>query len=175
MPELDSTIVELFTAGRLLTGAPETERALAAALAAARRYCGWHVTPVRTDVVTLDGSGDVLLALPTRKLVTLITVVEDGVPLSIADLAPSEEGRILTKKSGACWTRNYRAIEVTMTHGYDTAPDFDNAVLSALNRASFSSSVGGASQTAGPFQYTPQGPTEEEKCALAAYRIEPLA
>jgi len=170
MPELDTTIVEQYTQGRLLNDDPETERALAAALACVRRYCGWHVTPSRTETITVNGPNSPLLALPTLYLTALTAVTEDDVVLDTADLRWSVNG-LIRKKTGAYWSSYYRSIVVTMTHGYDTAPDFDNAVLSALDRASF----GNARMVAGPFQYDPQGPSEEEKYALEAYRIQPIA
>jgi hypothetical protein len=43
---LDVLAVEAFTEGRLNRDDAETQRQLDAALAAARGYCGWHVTPV---------------------------------------------------------------------------------------------------------------------------------
>ncbi len=135
MPELTSVDVELFTKGRLLASNVETYRMLQRAYAAVRRYCGWHVTPVKTgDVITLDGPDSVLLPLPTMRLVTLISVVEDGVTLNLADLTPSATGRLLVKKAAPrCWSANFRSIVVTMTHGFDSAPDFDQAVLEAVD------------------------------------------
>lgn len=144
MPELTPADVELFTKGRLLASDVETNRMLVRTLSAVRNLCNWHVTPVKANhVVTLDGSGDVLLELPTRKLVTLTSVVEDGVTLNNTDLAASVSGRILRKKSGHFWSSNPGAIVVTMTHGFDTAPDFDQAVLEAVDYASLQIGVGG--------------------------------
>jgi hypothetical protein len=138
MPEPTAADVELFTGGRILADSVETYRALQRALSAVRNYCGWHVTPVKVgDVVILDGPGDSALALPTRQLGTLTSVVEDGITLSVSDLVPSvdplSKGRVLRKKSGAYWTWKYGAITVTMTHGYADAPDWNAAVLSVVN------------------------------------------
>ena len=46
---LDVVTLEQFTRGRLDRDDDESQRQLNAALAAARRYCGWHVTPVLTS------------------------------------------------------------------------------------------------------------------------------
>ena len=99
----------------------------AAALTAARNYCGWHVTPVEDTEVTLDGPGGALLSLPTMKLVEVTSISEDDTPVNVDDLVVSPLG-MLRKRSRGHWTRNYGAITVTMNHGYDTAEDFTLAV-----------------------------------------------
>lgn len=142
MPELTSADVQLFTGGRLLADNVETSRMLKRAYAAVRRYCGWQVTPLVTETVTLDGPDHPLLALPTMKLVTLTSVVEDGVTLNLADLTWSTSGRLLAKRVAPFqWSGKYRSIVVTMTHGFDSAPDFDQAVLEAVD--SISLKIGG--------------------------------
>jgi hypothetical protein len=99
----------------------------AAALAAARRYCGWVVTPPETVTITVDGPGGRDLSLPTLHLSALTAVVEDGVTLNVAELAVSVNTGIVRKRFG-CWTSKLGGIQVTMTHGYAAAPDFDAAV-----------------------------------------------
>lgn len=99
----------------------------AAALAAARRYCGWVVTPPETVTITVDGPGGRDLSLPTLHLSALTVVVEDGVTLDVADFAVSVNTGIVRKRFG-CWTSKLGGIQVTMTHGFAAAPDFDAAV-----------------------------------------------
>lgn len=142
MPELRPADVELFTGGRLLADQVETNRKLQRAYAAVRKYCGWHVSPIKVgDVVTLDGPGGVFLALPTLKLITLTTVVEDGVTLSNGTLTPSASGRLLVKRAAPFWwSSNLGSIVVTMTHGFDVAPNFDQAVLSLVDEIAVSAS-----------------------------------
>lgn len=143
MPELTAADVELFTKGRLLASNPETVRILKRAYAAVRKYCGWQVTPVVTETVTLDGPDGVLLSLPTMKLVTLTSVVEDGVTLNVADLTPSASGRLVVKRVAPFyWSSKFRSVVVTMTHGFDSAPDFDQAVLESVD--SIALKIGGA-------------------------------
>jgi hypothetical protein len=130
--ELDTTDVETFTGGRLSANDDNTEAVLAAALAAARRYCGWHVSPVREDdEFTLDGPGGILLSLPTRALIELSEVIEDGVTLTVANLDVSKTTGTVQKHPRARWTSRNGAIAVTMTHGYteDQAADWRRAVL----------------------------------------------
>jgi hypothetical protein len=145
MPELTAVDVDLYTKGRLPASDPETSRLLNRALAAARRYCEWPVTPPATRTVTLDGPSGRVLMLPTLALVTLTSVVEEGISLNIVtDLdPPSAAGPVrLRKKSGARWSCKYSSIVVTMTDGYTEAKadDWRLAVLDAVDR--FHSVVG---------------------------------
>lgn len=153
----------------------------------ARRFCGWHVTPVlEDDEVMLDGPGSALLVLPTLRLVELTGVVEDGVTLDVAaDLFVSARG-LVRKKSGACWSRNYGAIVVTMTHGYDEvdaaaiaagrdqAAGFNKAVASIAER----DANGAKPRTVGPFQWDSEKMadgsafTVAERALLEQYRLE---
>lgn len=143
--ELTPADVELFTSGRLVASDQEVVRMLSAALAIARREAGWHVSPVvEDDVVVLDGPGSRILTLPTRKLVELTSVVEDGVAWDPADLRWSAGGPpgiterpvAVRKRSGAFWSGEYQAIEVTMTHGFTAAEaaDWRQAVLSLVDQ-----------------------------------------
>jgi hypothetical protein len=99
----------------------------AAALAAARRYCGWVVTPATVEDATVDGPGSRVLTLRTLQLNTITAVIEDDVTLDVDDLRWSVTGEVF-KKSGRRWSCNPGAITVTMEHGYAAAPDFDAAV-----------------------------------------------
>lgn len=170
MPELTVADVAQYTSGRAASDDPETARLLAAGLDAARRFCGWHVTPVRVaDEVTLDGPGGKLLVLPTLALVELTSITEDGVALDVAaDLRVSPRG-LVQKRSCGLWCRHYGAIDVVMTHGYDEAAAFNAAVLSMIDRMSLAS-TGGRLRVVGPFQYDDTSQPEREM--LASFRLE---
>lgn len=144
MAELSVVDVEDFTSGRLSSDDPEVERMLDAALVTARRYCGWAVTPViANDAVTLDGPGSRILMLPTRKLVTLTSISENGTPLSLASVSATPGGSpgvtsrpaAVRKQSNAWWGSRYQSIDVVMTHGYleAEAADWRYAVLSMVD------------------------------------------
>lgn len=144
MAELSVVDVEDFTSGRLSSDDPEVERMLDAALVTARRYCGWAVTPViANDAVTLDGPGSRILMLPTRKLVTLTSISENGTPLSLASVSATPGGTpgvtsrpaAVRKQSNAWWGSRYQSIDVVMTHGYleAEAADWRYAVLSMVD------------------------------------------
>jgi len=170
--------VQRYTSGRLAADNPETQRLLSAGLAAARRFCGWHVAPVKQNQeVTLDGPGGKLLVLPTLALVELTSVEEDGVALDVDnDLRVSPRG-LVQKRSGGLWCRHYGAVQVTMTHGYEEAPGFNAAVLSFVDRSSLAPS-GGRANVIGPFQYPVEAMAAAsafstvERSLLEQYRLE---
>ena len=173
---LDVVAVEAFTHGRLGRDDEETQRQLDAALAAARNYCGWHVTPLIADAqITLDGSGDRLLVLPTLSMTELSEVDEDGTELNLADLHWSARG-LVAKRTGAYWTSMFGAITVIFSHGFSAAPDFDAVILSAIDRGAFSADDG--ARVIGPFQYsdpvTTAGAvfTDAERAVLDRYSLE---
>lgn len=173
---LNAVAVESFTRGRLDRDDEETQRQLDAALAAARRYCGWHVTPVLVDdEVTLDGPDSQLLILPTLKMTELTEVDEDGEELNLADLNWSARG-LIAKRSGYWWTPMFGAITVIFSHGYADAPDFESVILSSIERGAFSPEV--APRVVGPFQYS-DAPntagelfTNSERAVLDRYALE---
>lgn len=130
-----------YTDGRL-TNDDETQRMLDAALAAARRYTGWHVSPViEGDVHTLDGPQSRVLVLPTKRLLNLVSVVEDGTSLDLGSLrwtaVPDYVARV-RKRSNAFWSCDYASIVVTMDHGYTKveAGDWVQAILTMVDQMS---------------------------------------
>lgn len=139
MPDTDGELttedVQLYTKGRLNKDDDETKRLLNAALATCRRYCGWRVTPVKSEELTLDGPGGRRLSLPTLHLVELTSVIEDDVTLDLSGLQWSPLG-FVRKKSGGCWSSDLGAITVTMTHGFEDAADWQAAVLELVDRMS---------------------------------------
>lgn len=108
---------------------------LNAALAAARRYCGWSVTPSATVTLELDGPGGRVLPLPTLKLTTLTSVTENGVVLDVSTLQVSKRLGLVEKAWPQCWTHKFGSIVVAMTHGFTEteAADWRRAVLRLVN------------------------------------------
>jgi hypothetical protein len=137
---------------------------LDAALAAARRYCGWYVTPVvEDDEVTLDGPGGHSLSLPTLKLLEVTEVVEHGVTLDVALLDVSLRTGSINKWPYGCWTRRNGAIVVTFTHGFTEteAADWRRAVLRLVDLMTLEPVVAGTGRedpnmirkSVGPVEY----------------------
>lgn len=182
MPELTTADVASYTKGRLSAEDAETARLLAAALGAARRYCGWHVTPIAIDdVITLDGSGTTLLVLPTLRLTELTALTEDGIDVDISQISVSTRGLARKRQgyvgggAGCYWTDQFGGITATMTHGFAEAPEWESAVLSFVERTAGGISVG--REVVGPFQFpsaTAAGSvfSDAEKMLLDLYRLE---
>lgn len=156
MAELTAADVSAFTGGRLVDdgGTGEVTRMLNAALAAARREVGWHVSPVKTaDEIVVDGPDSRILFLPTRRIVELTSVDEDGTALDPATKLRWSKGGPpglldrpvgVRKRSGGYWSGDYQAITVVMTHGYteDEAVDWRHAIMSMVNTMSLVTSTG---------------------------------
>ncbi|WP_099024322.1 hypothetical protein [Mycolicibacterium palauense] len=143
MAELTAADVYTHTEGRLPDDAPNGKVAhmLAAALAAARAYCGWHVSPVRTDTLVLDGPGGRLLSVPTLKVDGEPTVAEDGRP--VAARWSARKPGCARKPNGGTWSGEFGAIEVTLSHGFDevAAADWRDAICSMVEEMALRSKV----------------------------------
>jgi hypothetical protein len=127
MPELTPTDVEQFTGGRLSATASETQRMLDAALSAARRDVRWFVSPIiYGDVITLNGTGCNRLRLPTKQVIHLDAITNDGVALDPVNdvLLDCESDNLLYKNSGV-FSNQVNGITVTMDHGFPE--DFSEA------------------------------------------------
>jgi hypothetical protein len=152
MSELSPADVELYTGGRLSAGDPEVQRILTAALVIARRDVGWHVSPVVEQTVTLDGPGSRILNLPSRRVISLTGVKEDGVALTLTDLTWSAGGPpgflerpvSVRKRSSGWWTCDYQAVEVSMVHGYteEEAADWRQAILQMVDQMATTTAAG---------------------------------
>ena len=121
---------------------------LEAANAEVRRYCGWHIAPVVTEQLVLDGSGGNILLLPTQKLVSLnsVFIEDEEIPLDRFHYSPD---RGTLDYSGWFWPRfPVGSIRLNMTHGYDLddVPDVV-AVISAVATRARTTPAGVVSQT----------------------------
>lgn len=145
MPELSTADVETFTGGRLAADNPVVQDILDAALVRARNYVGWAVSPVVAgDTVTLDGPGGTDLFLPTGKVGSVASVVENGATVDPTNyVASANVPRMLYRKNG-CWTREYAGITVTYTHGFTEAEaaDWRRAILMMVDRMARSQQAG---------------------------------
>lgn len=133
MPELAHTNLPAAVLARFENNTA-AQAAIDSALVAARRYCGWHVSPVQTGVVMeLDGPGGRVLSLPTLSLNAVSLVTELGVAVDVTTLDRSRRKGTLTKQSG-CWTGRDGAISATVTHGFTEAEaaDWRAAILKVV-------------------------------------------
>lgn len=137
----------------LLTDVPapgDPQFYLDAATASVRSFCGWHVTPVISESLVLDGSGDDVLQLPSRHVTSVESVTDDGV---LVDVDWSADG-LLRRKDGRCWTRRYGAVSVDLTHGHTDAADIAGVIVGIASRAATNPSGNVVNQRAGTQSFT---------------------
>lgn len=152
---------------------------VAAASAAIRDLCGWHIAPVRTQTFVVDeplGRPDVFL--PTLRLVEITGVSVLGVALTADELAAldwSSQG-YLSRGPGCRWPTRRRSVLITARHGYDRTPANVAQVCLALAGRVASTPAGLARRQVGQRseEYL-RGIHESELATLAPYRIPPGA
>lgn len=163
--------------------ASEADR-LMQAEALVRAYCGWHVAPVRSVELTLDGPGSDVLLLPTLRLVEVAELSEDGDLLDTESYEWSRYGWV-RKSSGhrAYWTRQLGGIVVRFTHGHDDPPAEVTGVVQAVAQRALDNPGSRPRDQVGPFgdtfsqtafnQAPALGLLDSEKQALASYKLPP--
>lgn len=122
--------VVALSGGQTSEGSPGLDLQVASVLSWMRRYCGWHVWPVRAETLTVDGSGSATVHLPTLRLADVEAVTEAG--SDVSGFSWSEAG-MLRKRSGV-WTREFRGVTATVEHGFDEAPELVGVLAKATIR-----------------------------------------
>lgn len=163
-------LIELSKFRELMAGDGLEEWQLIVASGAIRSYCGWHVAPVESETLTLDGHGGTILDLPTLRLVSLEEVRVQGAVVQAPEW--SSDGTIR-----GSWPDVWRSIEVDMTHGFDAPADLLGIVVDAAARA-VSAELGGQAEVMGPFSFSAsEGSTslfDHELAVLDRYRLPSL-
>ena len=143
-----------------------------AACAAVRLYCGWHIAPVVTETLTLDGPGGTLLRLPSARVVNVLSVTNFGTVIDQPEW--SSDGMIRAH----CWTERFRGVVVELTHGLDECPP---DVLEVMKQMSTPGAGAASSLTSGPFtmafsaaaQAGAVGLSGQHRGVLKKYRLGP--
>lgn len=127
---------------------------LDAASSSIRRYCGWHISPVVTEDVTVDGSGGRTLSLPTLQLLDVTGITEQwstgtGYAYATGEIQWSRNG-YLQKGAGGLWTAALRGVTATIKHGFETADvgDLSQMVITMAARG-IASPYGTTQETVG--------------------------
>lgn len=159
-----------------------------AAQAMIRSYCGWHIAPVVTETIRVDGSGTSVQMLPTLRLASLTSISNDGVEIPSPEW--SESGMVRLPGGwrfganyechAARWSRHLRGVEATIVHGFDECPAEVKAVASAF--ADTISALGPVeSEAAGSLNYKLRSASDMRAmiddvlfAILDRYRIGPL-
>ncbi len=96
-------------------GAPFSDTLTDVAAAAVRAEAGWHIAPIVAETVTFDSYGGTMLNLPTRRVVSITSVVDSA-------------GYTYTgfTRVGAALHRYYGwpigQVTITWSHGYAETP-----------------------------------------------------
>nr|WP_300338824.1 hypothetical protein [Actinomyces sp.] len=175
-PVVDVYSVSAASNGQVSADDPRLEPLIRGAEAAVLAWCGWHVTPVLTQALTLDGEGSASLHLPSTRVVSVDEVRVDGRPLDPGCWDFSEAGMLRLRRGR--FPDRFRCVEVTLTHGYQEAPALA-AVVTRSVLAACASPMGATSESAGQvsIRWGRAGMTmsEEDKADLAPYRLQSWA
>lgn len=157
-------------------GDARIEPAIAAASAAIRAYCGWHVAPVLDCSITLDGeAGDIWL--PTNALASVTSAKVGGEDVTVD--GSNRRGRVRLAHK-ACGLGN---VEVGYTAGYDVAacPDLMGVVVQRVMASVAMTTYGVSQETAGGVSISYSGSAlsdlgsaflpDSVKAALSTYRL----
>lgn len=134
------------TGGKIAASDPRLPAMLEGATSAIRNYCGWHVAPLVTEPMVLDGPGGQLLTLPTLRLAAVTSLSIAGEAVDLTDLEWSASGEVWR----SCWPKRFRSVEITVSHGFDSAPDLVQVVQQVVANA-ITSPLGATREQAGPF------------------------
>lgn len=146
---------------------------------AVRNYCEWHIAPVITETLTLDGDGGNLLFLPSLKIVEILSVITDGRVVDLTQVDVSEAGYL--ELFTGCWSARPGKTFVVLEHGHDPVPDDVVGVVAQVAARAIDSPSGRTREQAGGvnvgFGLTGVGVSggiallEHEKAILDKYRV----
>mgnify|MGYP001585447330 FL=1 len=129
---------DAYTAKLLVDGAAE----------AVTEYCGWHIAPILTETVSVDGTGTRIQTLPTMNLVELDSVDENGLTLDVARIDWSANG-VMEKRSGSGWTARRRGIIAGITHGFEVTPAWVVTLICAMAGRAYVTPLGIVQESSG--------------------------
>lgn len=115
----------------------QSERNLAAAEAAVRAYCGWHIAPSVIENLVLDGSGTRSLFLKTLHLRNVVSAEVSGEVVDVSTLEWSEAGFV---RAPGIFPDRLRSVKLTIEHGFDAVPDVAQIIRDIAGRADASQS-----------------------------------
>lgn len=103
-------------------GAPFTPGVVDAAVGGLRGDVGWHIAPEVTETITVNGSPDQTLILPTLKIaqITAIRDVTGTTPVAVTGWRMASRAGLLWREEG--WPCGFAAVEVDLVHGHADVP-----------------------------------------------------
>lgn len=120
---------------------------LNAANQAIRTECGWHVAPIITEELVLDGAGGKNLLVPSLRIREVVIARSDG--RDVTDQVKfSRRAGVLTLASG--WSCDIGSIELTIRHGFEAeeVPNIAALIVTLTKRAASSGAF--VQQSIGP-------------------------
>jgi hypothetical protein len=140
-----------------------------ATVAEVRAFCGWHIAPVVTETITLNGSGGPVQVLPTLRLVDLVSITNDGA--LVVEPEWSTSGIVRAYR----WTGRMRGVVAEVTHGFEEWPAELLAMMAEM-AAPASSLSGVKAVTSGAHQVTFESTTRTTQGdILGRYQLPFLA
>lgn len=143
-----------------------------------RDYCGWHVSPVLVETITLDHLGGNRVMLPSKRVLEVIEVAYKGEMLDPeSDYSWSQDGWITFNRSIPAGDR---VFEVMLEHGYSPSQSIAQVIQGVVTRARMSPAGNVVQQRAGTqsVTYASSGGQvagfpllESEKSLLAPYKL----
>ena len=120
---------------------------LNAANKAIRTECGWHVAPIITEEIVLDGTGGRNLLVPSLRIRQVVSAKSDGNDVT-DQVKFSRRAGVLALASG--WSCEVGSIELTIEHGFaaDEVPDVAALIVTLTKRAASSGAF--VQQSIGP-------------------------
>lgn len=142
---------ELVLASDLVSypGSPFSADVVASAAESVRSDAGWHIAPVVTETVILDGTGSKMLLLPTLKVVavTEVRVWENDAWTVRTGWRIGQSGTLVHDDR---WCYGLDSIQVDLQHGYTQAPaDLLPIIAARCQRAQVDAILTQRSETVG--------------------------
>lgn len=137
-----------------------------------RDYCGWHIAPSRSEVLTLDGTGNRILPLPSLHVTAVASITEEGRTVALSTVDISASGYI---KRDTAWSCKPGSIVVTLTHGYTPVPPGVSGLVKRLAQQGVNNPNGASRIKDGPFEeaYSQMVLSTADELVLGPYRILP--
>jgi len=152
LDDLTPELLTSYTKGKIRADDPRSPLLLSGAVAAIRAYCQWHVSPSREETLIMDGHGGRIQRLPSFHVTEVAEVKDGGVLLEYRTGYRWSESGMLSRTNGE-FSREFRDVEITLTHGHDNTPELVSVALAVVSRA-LASPMGATREQAGQMAVT---------------------
>ncbi len=145
VPDL-APIERLSTRTGVTEGSPKYDALKDALTSASDRFRGQvgHQVHQVTETLRVKGTGGPTLILPVWHITEIVDVLVDGVPVEV----DWDETGCVDRRRGT-WPRRRRAVELTVTHGFDPIPGWIADVVLEQAEEQFNNTPGVSSKQVG--------------------------